>query len=363
MAADLPMRPLAGVRVVEMAGLGPAPFAATVLIGMGAEVIRIDPPRPSAPLPLPSNAQDVTGDDRTVEVLDLHTAGGRAAALQLIAAADVLIEGFRPGVMERLGLSPQACHEVNPGLLYGRVTGWGQYGPLAARAGHDINYLALSGALSLIGPAGGRPVPPVNLVADFGGGAMFLVAGILAGLVARASTGSGCVVDAAMVDGVGALMATVWGLRNAGQWTDERGANLLDGGAPFYDTYECEDGRWVAVGSLEPRFFAVLRDGMREFAEVSAWPDQYDRDRWPDLRLRLAEAFRLRSRDFWADRFAATDACVTAVLTPDEARQHPHQGARHAYQVSADGLVRPAPAPRIQSVGRPDFDRDGGGER
>ena len=340
--ADVASGPLSGVTVVEMAGLGPAPYAAGFLADLGATVTRISAPTADAPLPW-----TVDGSTRMTRTLDLRTDAGRSGALDEICGSDILIEGFRPGVMERLGLAPHRCHEVNPGLVYGRITGWGQHGPLAQRAGHDINFLALSGALSMIGPPGDRPVVPVNMVADFGGGAMFLIAGVLAGLVARSSGRAGCVVDAAMVDGVGSLLDTVWTLRAAGEWQKPRGHNLLDGGAPFYDTYTCADGGWIAVGALEPRFYALVLEGLQEFADVTGWPDQYDDERWDELRGALGRVFALHERDFWAARFAETDACVTPVLSLDESVRHPHLRARRAHVENQAGAVRAAPAPRV----------------
>jgi alpha-methylacyl-CoA racemase len=265
----------------------------------------------------------------------------------MVASADVLVEAFRPGVMERLGLGPDDCATVNPQLLYARMTGWGQSGPLAHQAGHDINYLALSGALALIGPPDRKPAVPLNLVADFGGGGMLLVAGILAGLLERERSGRGQIIDAAMTDGVGLLLAMTWSMRNAGAWSDQRGSNLLDGGAPFYDTYLCADGQYVALGALEPAFYAAFLAGIGDVADTRDWPDQYDRARWPQLRANISAAFLARTREQWAERFAGSDACVTPVLALAEAAAHPHQQARAAYLDHPAGGRQPDAAPRF----------------
>lgn len=336
--------PLAGLRVVEMAGIGPAPLAAMLLAGLGAEVVRLD--RPAAPgraMPMAAR-HDVVGRGRRAVALDLKSPCGVAQALDLAAAADVLIEGFRPGVMERLGLGPAPCLARNPRLVYGRMTGWGQEGPLAQSAGHDINYLGLTGVLHAIGRAGERPVPPLNMVADYGGGTMMLLFGLLAALWERERSGRGQVVDAAMTDGVAALSAFFHGLRAAGHWSLERGANLLDGGAPFYDTYETADGRFLAVGCLEPAFFAEMARRLGLDARFIA--GQRDRALWPEMRAEMARLFRTRGRDDWEAAFAGSDACVTPVLDWDEAPAHPHNAARGSFAV-ADSVAAPAPAPRF----------------
>lgn len=333
---------LVGVRVVELAGLGPAPFAAMMLADHGAEVIRIHGPRPRLGIPGVDTAQDVLARSRPSLAVDLKTAAGRALALDLIARADGLIEGFRPGVAERLGLGPEACLARNPRLAYGRMTGWGQHGPLAERAGHDINYIALTGLLAATGPAE-RPVPPLNLVGDFGGGGAMLAFGLLAAILSARATGAGQVIDAAMTDGAALLTTMIHGFRAVGAWDGGREANLLDGGAYFYGTYACADGRFVAVGAIEPQFHAQLLAGL---GLDPATFDPADRAGWPDARARLAAAFARHPRDRWAALFAATDACVTPVLDWDEAMAHPHNRARGTF-VTVDGLPQPAPAPQF----------------
>ncbi|CQR65581.1 CaiB/BaiF CoA transferase family protein [Streptomyces leeuwenhoekii] len=334
--------PLAGLRVIELAGIGPGPHAAMVLADLGADVVRVE--RPQGTLDLTDGGPDHLLRGRRSVAADLKTAEGRALVLRLVARADVLLEGFRPGVAERLGVGPEDCHRINSRLVYGRMTGWGQQGPLAQRAGHDINYIGLTGALHAVGRRGERPVPPLNLVGDFGGGSMFLLVGILAALWERERSGEGQVVDAAMVDGTSVLLQMMWVMRGQGTWTDERGSNLLDGGAPFYDTYECRDGRHVAVGAIEPQFYRAFLTGLG--IDHDALPSQGDRARWPLLRERIAEAFRTRPRDEWAQVFADTDACVTPVLAPGEVPHHPHLAARGTV-AEIDGVVQAAPAPRF----------------
>ena len=326
------------MRVVELAGLGPAPHACMVLADLGADVLRVD--RPGGGFGVLSH--DLLTRSRRSAAVDLKHPAGAEVVLRLADAADVLVEGLRPGVAERLGVGPEVVSARNPRLVYGRMTGWGQDGPLADRAGHDIDYLAISGALATIGETDGPPVPPLNLVADFGGGSMLLVAGVLAALVERATSGRGQVVDAAMVDGVSTLLAMTWGMRAAGTWQDTRGSNLLDGGAPFYSTYACADGGWLAVGAIEPQFWAVVV----EVLELHDAPPQSDTARWPELRRRIAEAVARRTRDEWAEVFAPLDACVAPVLTLGEASQHPQMLARETL-VELDGVVQPAPAPRL----------------
>lgn len=336
--------PLAGVRIVELGAIGPGPHAAMLLGDLGADVVRIE--RPGAPLRVGVGEQrDQMLRGRRSVGLDLKNADDLEALRSLVARADVFIDGFRPGVAERLGLGPDDLLALNPRLVYGRITGWGQDGPLAQTAGHDINYLALSGALSALGPAS-APQAPLNLVADFGGGSLYLVVGVLAALVERSASGRGQVVDAAMVDGVASLLQLVWSLRGVGQWQDRRGANLLDGGAPFYGTYACSDGGWVAVGALEPAFFAQLIVGLGWTDAAAVAAAQYDASTWPALRARLAESFLERGRDEWAAVFAGTDACVTPVLGLAEASAHPHLAARKTL-VEVDGVVQAAPAPRF----------------
>jgi alpha-methylacyl-CoA racemase len=340
-----------GVRVVELAGIGPVPHAGMVLSDLGADVVRVDGPSARRLSWAGSTPDQTTRGRRSVEA-DLKSAGGRDLVLALAARADVLIEGMRPGVAERLGVGPVECTARNPRLVYARMTGWGQEGPWAGRVGHDINYLSITGTLNAVGRAGEPPTVPLNLVADFGGGSLYLVVGVLAALVERERSGAGQVVDAAMVDGVGSLSALVWAMRGMGLWSDERGTNLLDGSCPFYDTYACADGGAVAVGALEPQFYAALLDGLG-LADADL-PAQLDRSGWPELRRRFEAAFAARSRDEWARHFDGTDACVTPVLTFAEATAHPHLVAREAHFTS-DGVVQPAPAPRFgrSLVGRP----------
>lgn len=331
--------PLAGVKIVEFAGLGPVPFAAMLLADLGAEVIRLDRPGHT-----PNAAYEIYNRGRASVVLDVKTEPGRATALRLIAQADVLIEGYRPGVMERLRLGPEECLSRKPALIYGRITGWGREGELAARAGHDINYLALTGALDSFRRAGETPVPPANLLGDFGGGALYLVTGVLAALAAARDTGIGQVVDAAMVDGVAGLMASICGRLAAGSWSPEPGTNLLDTGAHFYEVYRTSDDRFVAVGAIEPQFYAALL--ARLGLDSAQLPAQHDRDSWPLMKRRFAELFAQRTRDQWEAAFAGTDACVTPVLSLQEAQQHPHLRGRATY-VEAHGVVQPMPAPRF----------------
>jgi alpha-methylacyl-CoA racemase len=333
------MGPLAGVRVVELAGIGPGPFCAMVLADLGAEVLRVDRPaatRPAWPTVLARGRRSVA--------VDLKHPDGAGVVLDLVAAADALVEGFRPGVAERLGIGPDACLARNPRLVYGRVTGWGQEGPWRHAAGHDIDYIALAGALHPIGHAGGPPVPPLNLVGDFGGGGMLLALGVVAALLEAGRSGAGQVVDAAMVDGAALLTTQFHELLAAGLWTEERGANLLDGGAPFYGVYETADGRHLAVGALEPQFWAELL--RRLGLDGGDLPAQPDRDGWPLLRERLAALFRTRTREEWCELLAGTDACVAPVLGFGEAPAHPHHRARGTF-VDVGGVTQPAPAPRF----------------
>lgn len=336
--------PLAGLRVVELAGIGPCPFASMVLADLGAEVLRIEQ-LAAVPAELPAGSHwDVLQRNKQSVALDLKDAAGVALVLALVERADALVEGFRPGVTERLGIGPGECLARNSRLVYGRVTGWGQAGPLAERAGHDIDYIAVAGALDPIGRAGERPVVPLNLLGDFGGGGMLLAVGVLSGLLSAARTGHGQVVDAAMVDGAALLMSMTWALRGLGLWRDERGTNLLDSGAPFYDVYECADGRMIAVGAIEPRFYEELLAVMG--ADADGLPPQMDRERWPEGKARFAEIFRRRTRDEWVARAEGTDSCVTPVLTMAEAAEHPHNLARSTF-VEVDGVTQPAPAPRF----------------
>lgn len=339
--------PLAGLRVLELAGIGPGPFCAMLLADQGATVLRID--RPGAATGHPE--RELLNRGRRSAVLDLKHPRAVDALLRLADTADVLLEGLRPGVTERLGVGPEVCLGRNPRLVYARMTGWGQDGPLAPRAGHDITYLALTGALHAVGRPDGRPAPPLNLVGDFGGGSMLLLTGVLAALWERERSGRGQVVDAAMVDGVGLLLQSIWSLRGMGLWTDERGSNLFDGHAPFYDTYACADGRFVAVGALEPQFWADLLRVLGLAAEDL--PDRQDRARWPELRERLAAVFATRTRDAWAAAFEGTDACVTPVLRFDEVAAHPHAAARGSV-ITVDGVPQAAPAPRFSRTPPPE---------
>jgi len=330
--------PLAGVRVVELAGLAPAPFGCMVLADLGADVIQVD--RPGGPGAPPTPMQR----SRRTVTLDLKTEAGVSELLRLAARADVLVEGYRPGVAERLGFGPATIEKINPRLVYARVTGWGQQGPLAERAGHDIDYIALAGALEPIGRTGERPHAPLNLIGDFAGGGMLLAVGVLAALLERERSGRGQVVDAAMVDGSALLTAFLHGMIGAGLWPHGRGENTLDGGAPFYDTYVTADGGFVAVGALEPAFYRALLDGLGLTHEDL--PGQHDRAGWPSLRARFAEVFATRTREEWSLIFEGTDACVAPVLAPAEAPDHPHNRARNTF-VSLSGLAQPAPAPRF----------------
>ncbi|WP_064443078.1 CaiB/BaiF CoA-transferase family protein [Rhodococcus sp. YH3-3] len=333
--------PMHGVRVLELAGLGPGPHAAMMLADLGADVVRVE--RPSGGLEISPREQDQLLRGRRSVEADLKTESGRELVRALVSKADVLLEGFRPGVTERLGFGPDVCTELNSRLIYARMTGWGQDGPLAQRAGHDITYLALTGVLHAIGPAE-KPTVPLNLVGDFGGGSMFLILGIVSALYERESSGKGQVVDAAIVDGTSVLAQMMWSLRGSGQWSDSRATNLLDGSTPFYDTYECSDGKFVAVGALEPQFYAALLQGL-DIAPESL-PEQMDRRGWPTIRERFTEAFSSRTRDAWAALFESTDACVAPVLSLAEAALHPHLAQRGTL-VEADGIVQAAPAPRF----------------
>jgi alpha-methylacyl-CoA racemase len=338
------MGPLAGYKVVELAGIGPGPFCAMMLSDMGAEVLRVDR-RGDADLGLDVDPRfSVLERGRRSAAIDLKTAAGVAAVKRLVARADALIEGFRPGVMERLGLGPEECLAVNPRLVYGRMTGWGQDGPMAHAAGHDINYIALAGVLHSIGPRGGRPVPPLNLVGDFGGGGMYIAFGIVCALLEATRSGQGQVVDAAMVDGAASLAAAVFGLRAMGIWTDERGDNILDSGSPWYDVYETRDGKYVAIGSIEKRFYQELLE--RTGLAGEALPPQRDKARWPELRARLTEVFKGKTREEWCAVMEGSDVCFAPVLSMAEAARHPHNAARGTF-VEVDGVPQPAPAPRF----------------
>ena len=338
------MGPLSGLRVVELASIGPGPLCAMLLADLGAEVLRIDRTEPSGLGVTMDVKFEVTGRNRRSVALDFKQPAGRDAALRLIDRADVLIEGWRPGVAERLGLGPADCHARNPGLVFGRMTGFGQSGPLAQAAGHDLNYIALTGALHAIGGKD-KPVPPLNLVGDYGGGALYLAFGLLAAIFERSRSGQGQVVDAAMVDGANSLMSIFHGMLASGRWdVDQRAANLLDGGAPFYDTYATADAKWVSIGALEPKFFAELvqRIGLDD----SYLKRQYDRRCWPEMRLALAAIFAAKSRDEWTALLEGTDVCFAPVLTLAEVALHPHALSRDAF-IEVNGVNQPAPAPRF----------------
>lgn len=334
--------PLSGIRVVEFAGIGPAPYAGMLLADLGADVLRIDKAEPADLFP-PENMP--TGRGRRSLILDLKSNESVNLALRVVEKADVLIEGYRPGVMERLGLGPDTAHARNPKLIYARMTGWGQGGPLANRAGHDLTYIALTGVLDAIGPAGGAPVPPLNVVGDMGGGGTFLVIGILAALWERERSGAGQVVDAAILDGTVSQLAIILGLRASGLWSAPRGQNIIDGGAPFYRTYRCSDGKYVAVAALEPKFFVAFAQGLG-LDPANYLPRQHRREDWPALHSEFESLFALKPRDAWAALFEGTDACVVPVLEFDEAARHPHNVARSTF-IEANGNLQPPPAPRF----------------
>jgi alpha-methylacyl-CoA racemase len=336
--------PLSGVRVVELAGIGPGPLCAMVFADLGADVVRVDRPTERQSLTAPD--KDVTSRGKRRIVVDLKKPGGAGVVVALASQADVLIEGLRPGVAERLGIGPEDCWARNPRLVYGRMTGWGQDGPLARSAGHDITYLAITGALHAIGRAGGPPQVPVNYLGDFGGGAMFLAVGVLAALREAQRSGRGQVVDAAIVDGVAVLQAMTYSMLASGSWEDERGVNMLDTGAPFYDVYETADRRHMAVGALEPQFYAEFIRLLFDGAEPQDLPGQHDRLSWPELRKRIAARFAARTQQEWAVVFEGSDACVEPVLSLAEAPKHPHLAARHTY-IGMNGVQQPAPAPRF----------------
>ena len=341
------MGPLSGVKVVEVGGIGPGPFCGMLLSDMGAEVVRVERKGQADLIPPKLN---ILHRGRKSIAVDLRRPEGLAAVLRLIEQADMLQEGFRPGVMEKLGLGPDVCLERNPKLVYGRMTGWGQDGPLSQAAGHDINYIALTGALHAIGTKGGKPVPPLNLVGDFGGGGLFLAFGMVCALFEAQRTGQGQVVDAAMVDGASVLMTMFFSFKAAGLWSNTRGTNLLDGGAHFYDTYETADGKYVAIGSIEPQFYALLleKTGLTD----PDFQNQLDFDKWPEFKQKITEVFKLKTRDEWCELMEGSDVCFGPVLTMDEAVKHPHNVARKTF-VEIDGIVQPAPAPRFSRT-KPD---------
>jgi alpha-methylacyl-CoA racemase len=339
------MGPLKGTRIIEMAGIGPAPFRAMLLSDMGAQVIRIDR-REKTDLGLPGKEPkfDVLHRGRKSISVDVKSEAGRDVVRRLAAKADALIEGFRPGVMERLGLGPEPMLAANPKLVFGRMTGFGQHGPMAPRAGHDINYIALAGALHTIGRKGEAPMPPLNLIGDFGGGGMLLAFGVVCALLEARISGKGQVVDAAMVDGSALLMSAIYGFYAQGTWRDERGVNVLDTGAPYYNVYETRDGKWVSIGSIEQRFYADLLDRLGIAGENL--PGQHDRVGWPRLAQRFAEVFKTKTRAEWEQVFAGSDACFAPVLSLSEVEAHPHNAERGAF-VRREGVMQPAPAPRF----------------
>jgi len=337
--------PLHGIRIVEMAGIGPGPFCGMMLADHGAEVIRIDRARGGG---VTIDAKDPLLRNRKSIAIDLKTAAGIAAVKRIVATADGLIEGFRPGVMERLGLGPDVLLAANPRLVYGRMTGWGQTGPMAHEPGHDINYIAISGALHAYGRAGEAPTPPINMVGDFGGGAMMLAFGMLAGLLHAGRTGEGQVVDAAMTDGSALLMSMIWGFRGMGRWSPTRGTNLLDTGAHFYDTYETSDGKYISLGAIEPQFYAEFRAVMG--LDDDAWTAQMNPASWGPLKAELATRFRAQTRDHWVAAFKGHEVCFAPVLDFDEALADDHNRARGTF-VAAGGVTQPAPAPRYSVSG------------
>ncbi len=333
------MGPLSGYRIVELAGIGPGPFCGMMLSDMGAEVIRIDRPGAGA-----GRTQDVLARNRRSVAVDLKKPEGVETVLRLVETADGLFEGFRPGVTERLGLGPEDCMARNSRLVYGRMTGWGQEGPMALAAGHDINYIGLAGALHAIGRPGERPVPPLNLVGDFGGGGMLLAFGMVCGMLEAQKSGKGQVVDAAMVDGAATLMAMFFTMGAAGAFTDRRGTNLLDGGAHFYDTYETSDGKYICIGSIEPQFYALLV--AKADLDKDRFAPQMDAKQWPALKQELTEVFKSKTRDEWCEIMEGTDVCFAPVLSVFEAPEHPHNQARGTF-IELDGVVQPAPSPRF----------------
>ena len=349
------MGPLEGVRILEIAGIGPGPFAGMMLCDMGADVTRVDRADRVKGGDPDNPPKDVLARGRRSVAVDLKNPDGIETVLQMVEQADVIIEGFRPGVMERLGLGPDICLERNPRIIFGRMTGWGQEGPMAHAAGHDINYIALTGALDAIGRRGEAPLPPLNLVGDFGGGGMLLAYGIVCALVERSVSNKGQVIDAAMVDGASSLMAMIYSFKAMGIWNAERGSNMLDSGAHFYDAYETSDGKYVSIGSIEPQFYALLLEHSG-FGEGEDLPHPMDRSQWPALKERMADMFKTRTRDEWCEIMEGTDICFAPVLSMDEAPQHPHIRHRETF-IELAGVTQPAPAPRfsrtVAEVARP----------
>ena len=331
--------PLSGLKVLEFAGIGPGPFCGMLLSDLGADVVRIDRKGGGR-----GSKTDITSRGRRSVAMDLKSPAAVEACLKLMETADAVFEGFRPGVMERLGLGPDVALKRNPKLVYGRMTGWGQFGPYAQAAGHDINYIALAGALHAYGRAGEKPTPPINMVGDFGGGGMMLAFGMVSALLHARNTGQGQVIDAAMTDGAATLMSMIWGFRANGIWSDDRGTNLLDTGSHMYDTYETSDGKWISIGSLEPQFYAELRR-LAGLAEDKAFDAQMDRRQWGPLKAKLTALFLTKTRDEWCALMEMTDVCFAPVLSMAEAPAHPHNAARGTF-IEVDGIVQPAPAPR-----------------
>lgn len=334
------MGPLSGVKIIELAGIGPGPFAGMLLADMGAEVVMIERASSNSEQALPDSSRR----GKRAIALNLKSKEGVDTLLSLVEQADVLFEGFRPGVMEKLGLGPDTCLARNPKLVYGRMTGWGQYGPYSQAAGHDINYISLTGALHAIGNAGGKPVPPLNLVGDFGGGGMYLVVGILAALFEAQKSGKGQVIDAAMTDGSASLMAFFHSMQAMGGWNTTRGNNILDSAAHFYDSYETSDGKYISIGSIEPQFYALLVE--KAELDPDTFADQNNPARWPELKDKISEVFKQKTRDQWCEIMEATDVCFAPVLDFEEAAVHPHNVARNTY-LELDGFKQPAPAPRF----------------
>ncbi len=332
------MGPLTGTKLIELAGIGPGPFCGMMLADMGAEVIRVNRTNETP------RFADVLARGRKSIAVDLKEPRGKALILELCKSADAIFEGFRPGVTERLGLGPDDCMAVNPSLVYGRMTGWGQDGPMAHAAGHDINYISLAGALHAIGPKGGKPVPPLNLVGDFGGGGLLLAFGLVCAILEAQKSGKGQVVDAAMVDGAAILMAMFFTLKGAGSFRQQRGSNLLDSGAHFYDTYETSDGKFISVGSIEPQFYALLLE--KAGLDIDEFSPQMDQSRWPEYKDKVSEVFKSRTRDEWCDLMEGSDVCFAPVLSLSEVHEHPHNKSRNTF-IELAGLMQPAPAPRF----------------
>ena len=334
------MGPLKGIKIIEMAGIGPGPFCGMVLADLGAEVIRVD--RASAKGT--GSRQEASNRGKKSIAVDLKSKEGVEIVLKLVQEADAIFEGFRPGVMERLGLGPEECMELNESLVYGRMTGWGQDGPLANAAGHDINYISLSGALAAIGRPGSPPVPPLNLIGDFGGGGMLLALGLVSALLESKQSGKGQVVDAAMTDGSALLMTMIYTMQSSGFWKDSMGSNMLDGGAHFYDTYECSDGKFISLGSIEPQFYKLLCD-LADF-DNNLSSDQMSRDSWPEKKKAVKEIILTKTREEWCQIMEGTDVCFAPVLNMEEAPNHPHNKARQTF-IELEGATQPAPAPRF----------------